>query len=280
MIDDQIILTAERLRDDLTELRSTLKQKYKEDARQVTSDELKATSARLAEKWLVDLAPRDEVATAIDANYFADLNVHFQRLLTFSERATQRTKYDSEIKQILRRFTLEVIMPLKQLRSGNALQRTFEPQKSNINRTQNDFIPSAFVAHSFSVDDQRVVHCILQALKALGLNIVTGEKPKADTISEKVKRLIDGQYLFVGVFTRQDKIARKNEWTASSWIIDEKAYAVAKQKKLILLKETGVASIGGLQGNYEFIEFSRNRLEDLVVHIIEMLDIQARGLRL
>ena len=92
---------------------------------------------------------------------------------------------------------------------------------------------------------------------------MTGEKPRAASISEKVKRLIEEQSTFVGVFTRRDKIARKSEWTTSAWVLDEKAYALGRQKPLILLKEQGVGSIGGIQGDYEYIEFSREALESL-----------------
>ena len=109
--------------------------------------------------------------------------------------------------------------------------------------------------------------------------VVTGEKPRADRISEKVKRLIDGQYLFIGVFTQREKIARRKEWTTSAWLIDEKAYAVGKGKKLILLKEDGVESIGGIQGDYQFVEFSRDRLHEIPIALLNILNVTAKGLR-
>src|SRR5262245_34872040 len=103
----------------------------------------------------------------------------------------------------------------------------------------------AFVGHSFSSDDKRVAECVIQTLGAVGVSVITGERPKADRISEKVKKLVEEQPLFVGVFTRRDKIARKTEWITTSWVVDE-----------------GVGSIGGIQGDYEFIEFNRDRLEE------------------
>lgn len=116
-------------------------------------------------------------------------------------------------------------------------------------------------------------------MDALGLTVVTGEKPKADQISEKVKRLIEDQSIFVGVFTRRDKIARKPEWTTSTWVIDEKAYALGRRKPLILLKEAGVGSIGGIQGDYEYIEFDRNSLEEVSIKLIQLFDLTNSGLR-
>ena len=84
--------------------------------------------------------------------------------------------------------------------------------------------------------------------------------------------------MFVGVFTRREKISRQSRWVTSPWLIDEKAYAVAKDKKLILLKESGVNSIGGIQGDYEYIEFSRGRLQDLAISLLQMFDLTVSGL--
>lgn len=287
MIDDQVILTIERLRDDLAELRFALRKKYPSAVRQVTAEGLKMTAAHLAEKWMVDLAQRREVVEAIDSDYRGDLNVHFQRLLTFSERASKRSRYESEIKEILSRFTVDLVIPLKRLRSQGRPERVGLRTETSMQQTRDndqgtgldDFRPTAFVGHSFAPADGAVVDCIMQSLEAIGITVVTGKKPNADRISDKVKKLIDGQYLFVGVFTRRDKIAQKEEWTTSPWIIDEKAYAVGKGKKLILFKEKGVGSIGGIQGDYEFVEFSRDLLHDVAVALLQMFDLSTRGLR-
>ena len=58
-------------------------------------------------------------------------------------------------------------------------------------------------------------------------------------------------------------------------MIDEKAYAVGLQKPLILLKEQGVNSIGGIQGEYEYIEFSRHALEGAVIKLIRLFGLRA-----
>jgi len=72
----------------------------------------------------------------------------------------------------------------------------------------------------------------------------------------------DGGPLFVGMddrdgFTRRHAIPGRSLWTTSAWVIDEKAYALGKGKKLVLLREDGIDSIGGIQGDYEFVEFKR-----------------------
>jgi hypothetical protein len=286
MTDEQLILTVERLRDDLQELKSELKTRYQSPSLQVTARDVRSTAARLAEMWMVALAQRPEIVKTIPTDYRADLAVHFQRLLTFSEHASKRSRYESEIKAILEKFTLELIIPLKRLRTLNEAGtvgpqgeqspvQVLSPPKTG----PDSFVSTAFVGHSFLPSDEAVFKCIVQTLEAIGIHVATGEKPRAERISEKVKKLIEAQYLFVGVFTRRDKIARKNEWTTSAWIIDEKAYAVGKNKKLILFKEDGVGSIGGLQGDYEYIDFSRETLQIALVKLLEMFELSTIAVR-
>jgi hypothetical protein len=272
MVDDKIVLIAERLRDDLSQLKLDLKHRYPNKNRQVTADELRMKAARLAETWMINLAEHPEVTYHIDRDYLANLNIHFQRSLVLCEKSSKRIKYDTEINDILQRFTLDFIIPLKRLRSNGGILIAS-------NNFAKAFEKTIFVGHSFSPSDQIIIDPILNFLRGLGFVVVTGEKPKADRISEKIKTLIDRQYCFLGIFTCRDKIARRQEWTTSSWVLDEKAFAVGKGKKLVLLKEIGVGSIGGIQGDYEYIEFDRQKLELLFISILEIFDISVAGFR-
>lgn len=272
MVDEQTILASERLRDDLLEFRKSLRHRYAAATRQVTAEDIQKAAIRLAERWLVELATDADVSEAIGSAVLADLSVHFQRLLTLAEHATKRSKYESEIRAIAEHYTVNVVLPLKQARGRSRYVPTVRPAKATV-------IRSAFVGHSFLKDDEPVNRCVVGTLEALGIEVVTGEVPKADLISEKVKGLIEDQSAFVGVFTRRDKIARKAEWTTSAWVIDEKAYALGRQKRLILIKEQGVGSIGGIQGDYEFLEFTREALETLAVRLIQLFDLTNNGLR-
>jgi hypothetical protein len=272
MVEEQTILAIERLRDDLAEFRKTLRDTYKNSSNPVRSDGIRSLAAKLAERWLVEIASNDDVSAVIGMAYMADLNVHFQRILTFSERLTKRDRYDHECQRILNNFTNGVIIPLKQRRG-----RT--PATQNPKPVARGAMNSVFIGQSFAVGDASVNKCIAETLEGLGLKVVTGDKPKAASISEKVKGLIDQQAIFVGIFTRRDKLARKQEWTTSNWVIDEKAYALGKQKRLILIKEQGVGSIGGIQGDYEYLEFSREAMGDLVVKLIHLFELSNNGLR-
>lgn len=272
MVDEQVILAAERLRDDVSDFRRQLRAQYPLASRQVAAAEYRARAAHLAETWLVELATDQGLGVAVGSATLADLNVHFQRILTFAEHATTRTRYDAEIRAVLDTYTVNVLLALKKSRGQRA--RTPPPPADTIT-----VVNSAFVGQSFVPADRSVNQCVCDTLEALGIKAVTGEKPKADLISEKVKRLIEEQSVFVGVFTRRDKIARKPEWTTSAWVIDEKAYALGRKKRLVLLKEQGVGSIGGIQGDYEYIEFSRDALQNLAIRLMQMFELTNNGLR-
>jgi hypothetical protein len=272
MISEQTILSAERLREDLIDLKKELRSRYSRNTSQVTLDSLRARAAQLADIWLVEIVTDQEASEAIGSEMAANLSIHFQRILTFSERATIRSKYDAEIGEILKTYTLGVLLALKQARGRP--QTLSQPKKGEL-----ETVTTAFVGQSFSKNDRPVNDFIFRILDSIGVKVVTGEQPKADSVSEKVKRLIDEQEIFVGVFTRRDKIARKSEWTTSAWVIDEKAYALGRQKRLILLKEVGVGSIGGIQGDYEYHEFSRDNLGELALRLLQLFDLRNQGLR-
>jgi hypothetical protein len=267
MIDDSFVLKVERLRDSLQDLRERVRTRYRLPNSQVVSDEIRSDAAKAAESWMVEIAPRGSVAKAIGDDTLADLNIEFQRLLTYSEQATLRKKYDAAFKRILTDFRVRVIIPLKRQRD----QRVASPAPVPVSTANQGTIRSIFVGHSFGKDDNVVNDVVLRFLSAYGLDVITGERPSASTVSAKVRSRIEQCDAFLGIFARRDKIARKAEWLPSPWIVDEKAYALAKNKKLILLRELGVQSIGGLQGDYEYLEFERTNMADLLVRLLETL---------
>ena len=265
MIDDELVLRVERLRDALVEFNGGLRKRYRKKTGKVSASVVRTQAAQLAERWLVEVAGRADVKAAITDELLADLNVEFQRLLTYSERTNAREKYDAALSAILKDFRAGVIVALKQSR-GVVVPPSVPPAGA-----KDPACKSAFIGQSFAEDDAGVNEAVRRFLKAYGLTVTTGEKPSAQTVSAKVKARIEEADIFVGIFTRRDKLARKQEWATSAWVIDEKAYALAKGKRLILLKESGVNSVGGLQGDYEYLEFDRATLENLLIRFLETL---------
>lgn len=264
MIDDQLVLRVERLRDSAQELRDDIRSRYRKPERQVVSDEIRETAATLGERWLVEIGGREDVRAVLGEELVADLSVQFQRLITYSEAATIRRRYDEVLHAILTNFRTQVVVPLKQKR-GAATRLEPVAAISNLSDAR-----TAFVGQSFAPADEDVNNVVRSFLEAEDIRVITGERPAARSVSDKVKARIEGADIFVGVFTCREKLAKRGLWSASAWVIDEKAYAIAMEKKLILIKEKGVQSIGGLQGDYEYLEFERSRLELLVLKLIEV----------
>jgi hypothetical protein len=273
MVDDRSVLAVQRLLDDITLFQTDLKARYPRRDSQVRSPELASRAADLAETWMVEMAPRDDFKRVVSPDYLAGLTVHFQRILTLSGRRAKRSEYDYEIRSILRDSRQALVIPLKQARGQDSLGTAEADQ--DVAAT---FVPTAFVAESFAPADDAVNSFVRDTLGALGITVVTGEAPKADRISEKVRQRIEGQFLFVGIFTRREALAAAGQWTTSAWLIDEKAYAVALGKKLVLLRESGVSTIGGLQGDYEYFIFSRERLHELGLYLIKLFQLSISGL--
>jgi tetratricopeptide (TPR) repeat protein len=128
---------------------------------------------------------------------------------------------------------------------------------------------SAFVGHTFSDNDANLIHDFKSLLGKLGLECESGQRPEGRPVSEKVKERIRAADVFVGFFTRREKIASRDEWTTSSWVIEEKAMAVELGKPLLLFVEDGVREIGGLQGDYEYVSFSRKKLHEAFLKAID-----------
>jgi hypothetical protein len=268
-MDDSDVLAAERLRDRLTELRSELRETYATAARPVGSQKLRVKTADAAEQWLVRVEPQLRTARGIKPDHLADRSIAFQRLLSLSERESRRGLYEKEIARILDDYRAEVVFPAKVALQPGARPLREEPR----------FVATAFVGHSFAEREREVVSSVVQALASVGIHTETGERPAADKISVKVKRRIEAQHMFVGVFTRGDRLGRRQRWTTSAWVIDEKAYAHARGKRLILLRENGVDSIGGIQGDQEYIPFDRARLDKLALAVIALFDVSVKNLR-
>ncbi len=259
----------ELLRDALADLRRKLRTQYKTTAKQVTAQPIRALAADLANRWLTDLSTRPEVKGALVPDVFADYTVAFQMLLRFSEQAATRGRYEAAIKEIVDDFGNRVLVPVGQRRQ--VAPAALPPTHGTANRI--------FVGHSFAPDDKAFVDALIQLLTTAGLNVSTGEAPQEGRISDKVKARIEAADVFLGVFTRGVRLTGKKTFSTSAWVVDEKAYAYAKGKRLLLLKEQGVDTIGGIQGDYEYVEFERTSAAPALVKLLSFFNIQASGLK-
>ena len=133
---------------------------------------------------------------------------------------------------------------------------------------------AAFVGHSFLQDDKFLIREFLDyfdLVKGMGIGFTWDHAEPAEPkeLSEKVKRVIQGKNLFIGICTRRERSIENSklastffraglkgkpedfDWKASDWIIQEIGLAIGRGMELMILLEDGVRRPGGLQGDHE-----------------------------
>ena len=150
----------------------------------------------------------------------------------------------------------------------------------------------AFVGRSFLDDDKRVWHELrdfLETLKSLGFAYEDAKEAQLCPISEKVRLRIDRNHIYIGVLTRRHLISSvpctignlvrgllngvaAKQWTASEWVIEEVGYAIGREKPVILLIEKSVVfPTSDLDGDTQWIEFERDKLEHCQSELVSMI---------
>src|SRR3990167_390044 len=140
-----------------------------------------------------------------------------------------------------------------------------------------------FIGQSFSENDKQLVDSIVSFLAKKEIICGSGEPAQNKPISVKVKEGIDGCDLFIGIFTKRERVQTsaldciqfnksKMKYSTSSWVIQESGYALGKGRPVLLLVENGIHNFPGLQGDEEVIYFDKSSMSDLKLKLTEMLE--------
>jgi len=150
---------------------------------------------------------------------------------------------------------------------------------------------TAFIARSFDPVDVERIQPILKFLGTFskaGFICDEAEPAEVESVSVKVRRMIDEKDAFVGLFTRKypvyaldsglrDAVSlacgklQPQKWSAPPWVLQESGYAIGGRKKLILLREKGV-DIPGLQGDLEYVPFDSDNPSAVFSKLSEMIN--------
>jgi tetratricopeptide (TPR) repeat protein len=147
---------------------------------------------------------------------------------------------------------------------------------------------TAFIARSFSKDDEvrlRPTLEFLESFRKFGFVCESAEPAEVESVSIKVRRIIDQSDVLIGFFTKRHPVYNLTDsswfersfkkptpvaWSSPPWVLQESGYALAKGKKLILLREVGV-EIPGLQGDLEYVAFMPERASEVFAKLSEMI---------
>ncbi len=153
----------------------------------------------------------------------------------------------------------------------------------------------AFIGHSFTKDDATIVSIFLKYFEQVSALHPTftwlhAESAEPLELAQKVLAQADGCNVFIGICTIKEGAIKPSdlrttwldsavkklreseiEWKTSDWVIQEIGLAVGRGMKIILLLEEGCRRPGGLQGNVEFIPFTRTNPEASFGKLLEMI---------
>jgi tetratricopeptide (TPR) repeat protein len=148
----------------------------------------------------------------------------------------------------------------------------------------------AFVGHSFTSEDEDVVGKFLAYFDQLEKLVprfswVHARVAEPKNLADKVMSLLPDRNLFIGICTRKERVVASTrrlfqwvlvdqaqiDWKTSDWTIQEIGLALGRGLQIILLIEEGVRKPGGLQGDIEYIPFSRTHPEESFGRIVEMI---------
>lgn len=161
---------------------------------------------------------------------------------------------------------------------------------------------SAFVGHSFEDVDRTLVNKFLDHLdtfRPLGFEWVDAEEAESTGLANKVKAKMEEKNAFIGIFTKKYPIDRwfvmrrkrldilrqsislflrpkvlfrNSGYNASPWIFQESGYGICKKMELLFLVEERIMDKGGLQGDLEYVFFSRENPEKSFEKINEIIN--------
>lgn len=140
--------------------------------------------------------------------------------------------------------------------------------------------PTIFVGYRYTEEDEKLANEFIKLFELEGFKCVSGKTAKAEDIDEKVKKLIDQSEGVIIIFTREKEL-KDGGWTTSRWLTDEKAYAMGRDKPVLLFFEDCIAQTErkGIHGELEYVEFNREHLHKAFLKaILYLRDFRQRVL--
>ncbi len=118
-----------------------------------------------------------------------------------------------------------------------------------------------FLGRHFEEDANKPSASLTTFLSLLGFRVVTAEKYTAEAIPNKVKKLIDEQYIYIGLVTSNRE---------HSWLISESAYAQGKGKHVMMVVEDGANFNPAISGkDYERIPIEKGHVEQSFIKLLQ-----------
>jgi len=127
---------------------------------------------------------------------------------------------------------------------------------------------SVFVSYRFG--DAELVDGLLRLLDWAGFEVITGNSANT-SISQAILDSIERCALYVCILTRHEQ-KTDGSWTTSPWLHQELGAALGfKKQHYVLMVEEGVTDIGGIQGDWQGINFTDKTFFRAALDAVEQL---------
>lgn len=126
---------------------------------------------------------------------------------------------------------------------------------------------TVFLSYRFA--EQEYVKGLSELLTENGFEIVTGAAANTYISQAILQRIEDCEY-FVCLMTRAAPKA-DGTYATSPWLLEEKGAALAYGKPIVLMIESGVTDVGGLQGDWQRIEFGEKGFINAALQAVKQL---------
>lgn len=118
-----------------------------------------------------------------------------------------------------------------------------------------------FLGRHFDEQSQEPSQRLERFLSLIGFRVVEGDEYRAEPIPDKVKKLIDGQDIYVGLVTGNRE---------HNWLVAESAYARGRDKHIIMIVEEGSNFHPSIHGkDFEQIPIKPNLVEQSFIKLLE-----------
>jgi hypothetical protein len=133
-----------------------------------------------------------------------------------------------------------------------------------------------FVGFGYNERDRWVPELVFPLIRAFGCEVVTGEELQGQQITDEVRRRVEGSDALIAFRTRRGDPDAGGVYRTHRWVEDELALAIGARLRVAEVREEGVDDQGGLAGDRQWISYSEEERDKLLVELATVVGGWAR----
>ena len=130
-----------------------------------------------------------------------------------------------------------------------------------------------FVAYGYNDRDKWVKDLVFPIIKAFGDEVVTGEEIYDGPIPPAVVQRVAESQAMIGFLTRRQDQAGVLTNGTHWWVLQELGIAVARNMRLVPVREEGLDSQAGMTAGHQYITYRESERDKFLVEIVKALGV-------